>query len=63
MFEEALLAAKRELTTVRAYLTTGYDMSEALLRIAGTIAVMADDIYTELERKQNPEKKTRLTEE
>ncbi|MBI4553895.1 MAG: hypothetical protein HY710_16630 [Candidatus Latescibacteria bacterium] len=63
VFEEALLAAKRELTTVRAYLTTGYDMSEALLRIAGTIAVMADDIYTELERKQNPEKKTRLTEE
>lgn len=63
VFEEALLAAKRELTTARAHLTDGYDKSEALLRIAGTIANMADDIYTEMDRKQNPEKKkSRLTE-
>jgi hypothetical protein len=62
VFEESLLTAKRELTTARAYLTTGYDKSEALLRIAGTIAELADDIYTEMERKLNPEKKTRLTE-
>lgn len=64
VFEEALLAAKREMTTVRAHLTTGYDKSEALLRIAGSIATMADDVYTEMERKLNPQKKkTRLTEE
>jgi len=64
VFEEALLAAKRELTTARAYLTTGYDKSEALLRIAGTIADIADDIYTEMERKYSPAKaKKRLTEE
>lgn len=64
VFEEALLAAKRELTTARANLTTGYDKSEALLRIAGSIANIADDIYTEMERKRNPQdKKTRLTEE
>jgi hypothetical protein len=63
VFEEALLAAKRALTTARAYLTTGYDGSEALLRVAGTVANMADDVYTEMERKQNPDKKkTRLTE-
>lgn len=65
VFEEALLAAKRDMTTVRAHLTTGYDKSEALLRIAGSIAVMADDVYTEMERKHNPQKKKtpRLTEE
>lgn len=64
VFEEALLAAKRELTTARASLTTGYDNSEALLRIAGSIANMADDIYTEMDRKQTPqEKKKRLAEE
>ncbi len=70
VFEEALLAAKRDLTTAQAHLTTGYDNSESLLKIAGTIANMADDIYAEMERKhkdtgrrQNPEpKKTRIAE-
>lgn len=52
VFEEALLAAKRDLTTARGNLTTGYDNSEALLKIAGTVATMADDIYLEMERKQ-----------
>jgi hypothetical protein len=62
IFEEALLKAKRELTKARAHLTTGYDNSEELLRIAGTIANLADDIYTEMDRKRNPEKKTRIAE-
>lgn len=63
VFEEALLAAKRELTTARAYLTTGYEDSEEMLRIAGTVAEMADEIYNEMERKRSPEtKKARLTE-
>jgi len=63
VFEEALLGAKRELTTARAHLTTGYDKSEALLRVAGSVAELADDLYTEMERKHNPEKRpTRLTE-
>lgn len=52
VFESALLAAKRELTTARAHLTAGYDNSDALFLIAGTIADMADDIYKELERKR-----------
>ena len=64
VFEEALLKSKRELQNARAYLTTGYDESEDLLRIAGTIATMADDIYSETERKRNLSKnKVRLTEE
>jgi hypothetical protein len=63
VFEDALLAAKRELTTVRAYLTSGYDKTEVLLRLAGTVAEMAEDIYREMERKHNPEMKKRLTEE
>lgn len=63
VFEEALLTAKRELATARAYLTTGYDGSDDLLRISGSVANMADDLYTEMERKQAPEKKkSRLTE-
>ncbi|NOT62225.1 MAG: hypothetical protein HOP19_18595, partial [Acidobacteria bacterium] len=63
VFEEALLAAKRELTTASAYLTAGYDKSQSLLRTAGTVAEIADDIYSEMERKFNPKpKKSRLTE-
>lgn len=63
VFEEALLAAKRELTTVRAYLSTGFKDSEEVLRIAGTVAVMAEEIYDEMSRKVNPAtKKPRLTE-
>ncbi len=63
VFEEALLKAKRELQRARAHLTTGYDKSEDLLRIAGTIANMAEDIYSEMERKKIPGRKTRLTED
>ena len=64
VFEEALLKSKRELQNARAYLTTGYDGAEDLLRIAGTVANMADDIYSEMERKRTSQKtKVRLTEE
>lgn len=63
VFEESLLAAKRELSTARAHLSTGYDNSEALLRIAGTVANIADDLYAEMERKITPAaKKSRLSE-
>lgn len=66
VFESAMLAAKRELSTARAYLTTGYDNSEQLLKIAGSIANMADDIYVELERKRAEQdgraKKRRISE-
>ena len=63
VFEEALLAAKRELTTARAALSSGYDNSHELLKIAGSIANIADDLYTEMERKATPnQKKTRIAE-
>lgn len=63
VFEEALLTAKRELTTARAALSSGYDSSHELLKIAGSIANMADDLYTEMERKASAnQKKTRVAE-
>ena len=63
VFEESLLSAKRSHNTARSYLTEGFDNSESLLRIAGSIADMADDLYREMERKMNPEKKKRISEE
>lgn len=66
VFEAALIAAKRELTTARGYLTAGYDGSEQLLKIAGTIAELADDVYAEIERKHDQKikksRKSRITE-
>lgn len=63
VFEEALLSAKRELTTARAALSNGYDNSSELLKIAASIANLADDMYAEMERKARPqEKKSRRPE-
>lgn len=63
VFEEALLSAKRELSTARAALSNGYDNSPELLKIAASIANLADDMYTEMERKARPqEKKSRRPE-
>ena len=63
VFEESLLASKRNLEKARGLLSTGYDGSEELLRIAGAVANLADDLYDEMVRKHNPGKKTRLTED
>ncbi|MCH7727955.1 MAG: ParB N-terminal domain-containing protein [Planctomycetes bacterium] len=62
VFEEALLRAKRELTRARATLTTGYDNSKELLRIANDVANLADDIHQEMERKQRPPRRRRTKE-
>ena len=62
VFEESLLAAKRNLEKARALLSTGYDGSEELLRTAGTVANLADDLYDEMERKRNPSRKKRIAE-
>ncbi len=66
LFEEKLVDAKRSLQKARAYLTTGYDGKESLLRVAGSVADLADDLYDEMEKamlkKQGKIKKTRLTE-
>ena len=63
VFEESLLAAKRSLEKARALLSNGYDGSEELLRTAGTVANLADDLYEEMERKSNRGKKKRIAEE
>ena len=63
VFEESLLASKRELQRAHSMLSTGYNGSEELLRIAGSVASLADDLYEEMERKHKPSKKTRLTED
>ena len=63
VFEESLLAAKRSLEKARALLTDGYDGSEELLRTAGTVANLADDLYEEMERKSNRGRKKRIAEE
>jgi len=63
VFEEALLAAKRDLTTARASLSDGYDNTQELLKIAGTIVTLAEDLYDEMERKAMPvQKRLRITE-
>ena len=62
VFEESLLAAKRNLEKARALLSTGFDGSEELLRAAGTVANLADDLYEEMERKRNPGRKKRIAE-
>ncbi|MBF0152471.1 MAG: ParB N-terminal domain-containing protein [Magnetococcales bacterium] len=63
VLEESLLAAKRELQRAHSYLTTGDDKSSDLLRIAGTVATLADDLYGKMERARlGDQKPKRLTE-
>lgn len=62
-FEEALIQAKVELQRARGLLTVGYDGSEELLRVAGTVADLADDLYEEMRRKRSPGRAERLTED
>ena len=66
LFEENILIAKKSLQKARAYLTTGYKGEESLLRVAGSVAELADDLYEDMEkvRKEiiSKSKKDRLTE-
>ena len=59
VFEESLHAAKRNLEKARSLLTTGYDDSRQLLRVAEEVADLADDLYSEMLRKRNPGKRRR----
>ena len=63
VFEESLLASKRDLKKAHGLLSVGYDGSEELLRIAGTVANLADDLYEEMNRKGTPGEKTRIAED
>ena len=62
VFVESLMASKHTLQKARGLLSSGYDGSEELLRTAGTVATLADDLYQEMDRKCNPRGKARLTE-
>ena len=62
VFEKSLLAARRHLEKARGLLSTGDDGSEELLRTAGTVANLADDLYEEMERKRRPAGKNRIAE-
>ena len=63
LFEEALSASRRSLERVHSKLSSGYSGSEDLLRLAGTVATLADDLYEAMERNVHPQnRKKRLTE-
>ena len=62
VFEEVLLAAKRNLQKARGLLSTGYGGSQELLRITGTVTDLAYDLYEEMERKHKPRKRRRIAE-
>lgn len=51
VFEESLLASQRSLQKARGLLSTGYDGSEYLLRVAATVTDLAYDLYEEMNRK------------
>lgn len=63
VFEEALYAAKQSLEQARGMLSTGYDGSEGLLRVASTVADIANDLYEEMERKQRPRRRKKRVSE
>lgn len=48
VLEEALLRAKREMMRASSYVATGYDKSEDLLKIAGSVATLADSVYEKM---------------
>ncbi len=58
LFEEELTQAKSSLLKAKSHVVEGFDQSEELLRMAGTIANLAEDLYEEMERKYNSDSKT-----
>ena len=62
VFEEALLDAKRSLQKAHALHSTGYDGSQELLHITGSVVNLAYDLYDEMELRHKPRKRTRIAE-
>lgn len=62
LFADALVVAKQKLEEAHSKLSIGYDGSEELIRTAGTVANLADDLYEQMERKRNGRPKSRLSE-
>lgn len=61
--EEALLEAKKLLSGARGLVSEAYQGQETLLRIAGTVANLAEDLYQEMESKAGKHKPRRLSED
>ncbi len=62
-FEESLIAAREHLQRVRELLSEGYDGSEELLRVAETLANLADDLHDEIMRKHHSLRKDLISEQ
>ncbi|OPZ23950.1 MAG: hypothetical protein BWZ03_00336 [bacterium ADurb.BinA186] len=62
IFEEELLAVKRSLMKAKSLSVIAFKGETDLLKIAGTVAELADALYNEMERKYSGGKKTRITE-
>lgn len=62
LFEEELFSAKASLIKAKGLVSQGYDGTESLLRLAGSIAEIADDLYEDMDRKRTKQPKKRLTE-
>ena len=56
LFEDALVAAKQHLEKARGIISTGYDGSKELLRIAAAATDLAYDLHEEMERKSLPKR-------
>lgn len=50
VFEENLLTAKRSLQKAKGYITTGYEGAEELLKVAISVANLADALYEEMHK-------------
>ena len=61
--EEALLEAKKLLSGARGLVSEAYQGQESLLRIAGTVANLAEDLYQEMESKAGKHKPRRLSQD
>lgn len=59
VFEESILAAKRNLAKAQSHLTTGFDNASDLLRIAETVADMADDLVVQMRSKMQGTRRRR----
>lgn len=59
VFEESLLAAKRNLAKAQSHLTTGFDNASDLLNIAEIVADMADDLVVQMKTKMQGLKRRR----
>ena len=63
VFEKSLLSAKRNLEKAHAMLSTGYQDSGQLLKIADEVAELAYDLYVAMERKNRSRARRKRSEE